>query len=73
VASDLADGQIEAVRLIKFAGAPPSKRSPAISTLNVVLVLVPHDLRDELESLTDFKLVSTHITLAARAISTVWT
>ena len=53
----LANGQIEAVRVIKIARDTAVKaRTAAIITLKAVLVTVSDELRIELESLTDHKL-----------------
>ena len=54
----LANGQIEAVRVIKIARDTAVKaRTAAIITLKAVLVTVSDELRIELESLTDHKLI----------------
>ena len=54
----LAYGQIEAVRVIKIARDTAVKaRTAAIITLKAVLVAVSDELRVELESLTDHKLI----------------
>ncbi len=59
VTPKLADGQIEAIRLVKIARDTAVKaRSTAIITLKAVLVTADQDLRDELESLSDFKLIT---------------
>ena len=54
----LANGQIEAIRVIKIARDTAVKaRTAAIITLKAVLVTVSDELRIELESLTDHKLI----------------
>lgn len=54
-----ADGAIEALRLIKIARDTAVKsRTTAMITLKATLVTASDDLRDELEHLTDFKLVT---------------
>ena len=54
----LANGQIEAVRVIKIARDTAVKaRTAAIITLKAVLVTASDELRIELESLTDHKLI----------------
>lgn len=55
----LADGQVEAIRLVKIARDTAVKsHTTAIITLKAVLVTAPQELRDQLEPLTDFKLVT---------------
>lgn len=55
----LADGQVEAIRLVKIARDTAVKsHTTAIITLKAVLVTAPQELRDELEPLTDFKLIN---------------
>ena len=57
-APKLANGQIEAVRVIKIPRDTAVKaRTAAIITLKAVLVTVSDELRIELESLTDHKLI----------------
>jgi transposase len=54
----LADGIVEAIRLIKIARDTAVKaHSQAMITLKATLVTAPDDLRSELEPLTDFKLI----------------
>ena len=55
----LADGQVEAIRLVKIARDTAVKsHSTAIITLKAVLVTAAHELRDDLEPLSDFKLIA---------------
>jgi transposase len=55
----LADGQVEAIRLVKIARDTAVKaHSAAIITLKSVLVTAVTELRAELEQLSDFKLVT---------------
>lgn len=64
VTPKLADGQVEAIRLVKIARDTAVKaHSTAIITLKAVLVTASHDLRDTLEPLSDFKLVTACATL----------
>ena len=64
VTPKLADGQVEAIRLVKIARDTAVKaHSTAIITLKAVLVTAAHDLRDELEPLTDFRLVTACVML----------
>lgn len=59
VVPKLADGQVEAIRLVKIARDTAVKaHTTAIITLKAVLVTADQELRDELEPLTDFKLVT---------------
>jgi transposase len=59
VTPKLADGQVEAIRLIKIARDTAVKaQSSAIITLKAVLVTAEQGLREELESLSDFKPLS---------------
>ncbi|MBM3676019.1 MAG: IS110 family transposase [Actinobacteria bacterium] len=59
VTPKLADGQVEAIRLVKIARDTAVKaHSTAIITLKAVLVTAAQELRDELEPLTDFRLVT---------------
>ena len=54
----LADGIVEAIRLVKIArDSAVNAHSQAMITLKATLVTAPHELRGELEPLTDFKLV----------------
>jgi len=56
----LADGAVEAIRLIKIARDTAVKaRSQAIIALRATLVTASEELREELESLSEFKLVTT--------------
>lgn len=56
----LADGHIEAIRLLKIARDSAVKaHATAMITLKAVLVTGPPELRVELESLSDFKLLTT--------------
>lgn len=58
VTPKLADGQIEAIRLVKIARDTAVKaHTTAMITLKAVLVTADQELRDQLEPLTDFKLV----------------
>ncbi len=58
VTSKLADGQIEAIRLVKIARDTAVKaHTTAMITLKAVLVTAQQDLRDQLEPLSDFTLV----------------
>jgi transposase len=55
----VADGQIEAIRLVKIARDTAVKaHTTAIITLKAVLVTAEQSLRDDLESLSDFKLLT---------------
>lgn len=55
----LANGQIEAIRLVKIARDTAVKaRTTSMITLKAVLVTAGHELRDELEPLSDFRLVT---------------
>ena len=55
----LADGQVEAIRLVKIARDTAVKsHTSAIITLKAVLVTAPQELREELEPLSDFRLVN---------------
>lgn len=59
VTPKLADGQVEAIRLVKIARDTAVKaHTTAIITLKAVLVTAEQELRDELEPLSDFKLVT---------------
>ena len=59
VTPKLADGQVEAIRLVKIARDTAVKaHTTAIITLKAVLVTAPQDLRDQLEPLSDFKLLT---------------
>jgi transposase len=59
VTPKLADGQVEAIRLIKIARDTAVKsHTTAIITLKAVLVTAAQDLRDRLEPLSDFKLLT---------------
>jgi transposase len=59
VTPKLADGQVEAIRLIKIARDTAVKaQTSAIITLKAVLVTADQELREELEPLTDFRLLS---------------
>ena len=54
----LADGIVEAIRLVKIArDSAVNAHSQAMITLKATLVTAPDELRGELEPLTDFKLV----------------
>ena len=60
----LADGQVEAIRLIKIARDTAVKaHSTAIITLKAVLVTAGQELRDSLEPLSDFKLLTACVEL----------
>lgn len=60
----LADGIVEAIRLIKIARDTAVKaHSQAMITLKATLVTATDDLRGELEPLTDFKLIQACATL----------
>jgi transposase len=59
VTPKLADGQVEAIRLVKIARDTAVKaHTTAVITLKAVLVTAAQDLRDELEPLSDFKLLT---------------
>ena len=59
VTPKLADGQVEAIRLVKIARDTAVKaHTTAIITLKAVLVTANQDLRDQLEPLSDFKLLT---------------
>lgn len=59
VTPKLADGQVEAIRLIKIARDTAVKgHTTAIITLKAVLVTANQELRDSLEPLSDFKLLT---------------
>jgi transposase len=59
VVPKLADGQVEAIRLVKIARDSAVKaHTAAIITLKAVLVTAAQELRDELEPLSDFKLLT---------------
>src|SRR6185437_2922719 len=59
VTAKLADGQVEAIRLVKIARDTAVKaHTTAMITLKAVLVTATQELRDELEPLTDFKLIT---------------
>ena len=59
VTPKLADGQVEAIRLVKIARDTAVKaHTAAIITLKAVLVTASDELRAELEPLTDFKLLT---------------
>ena len=65
VTPKLADGQVEAIRLVKIARDTAVKaHSTAIITLKAVLVTAAQGLRDELEPLSDYKLVTACASLA---------
>ena len=54
----LADGQVEAIRVIKIARNTAVKaHTTAMITLKAVLVTAPADLREQLEPLTDHQLI----------------
>jgi transposase len=54
----LADGIVESIRLVKIArDSAVNAHSQAMITLKATLVTASHELRSELEPLTDFKLV----------------
>ncbi len=56
----LADGVVESIRLVKIARDTAVKaHSQAMITLKSVIVTSPDELRAELKSLTDFKLMTT--------------
>jgi transposase len=58
VTPKLADGQVEAIRLVKIARDTAVKaHTTAMITLKAVLVTADQELRDQLEPLSDFKLV----------------
>ena len=62
----LADGQIEALRLLKIARDTAVKaKTTAIITLKATLVTASADLRGELEPLSDFKLITACAALEA--------
>jgi transposase len=55
----LADGQVEAIRLVKIARDSAVKsHATAIITLKAVLVTASQELRDQLEPLSDFQLLT---------------
>jgi transposase len=59
VTPKLADGQVEALRLIKIARDTAVKaKTSAIITLKSVLVTADQELREELEPMSDFKLLT---------------
>lgn len=59
VTPKLADGQVEAIRLIKIARDTAVKaQSSAMITLKAMLVTADQKLREDLEPLSDFKLLS---------------
>lgn len=59
VTPKLADGRVEAIRLVKIARDTAVKaHTTAMITLKAVLVTAGQDLRDELEPLSDFRLVT---------------
>ena len=59
VTPKLADGPVEAIRLVKIARDTAVKaHTTAMITLKAVLVTADQDLRDQLEALSDFKLVT---------------
>ena len=59
VTPKLADGQVEAIRLVKIARDTAVKaHTTAIITLKAVLVTAAQELRDDLEPLSDFKLLT---------------
>lgn len=59
VTPKLADGQVEAIRLVKIARDTAVKaHTTAIITLKAVLVTATAEMRAELEGLSDFKLVT---------------
>ena len=59
VTPKLADGQVEAIRLVKIARDTAVKsHTTAIITLKAVLVTASQDLRGDLEPLSDFKLLT---------------
>jgi len=58
VTPKLADGQVEAIRLVKIARDTAVKaQSTAMITLKAVLVTASDDLRAELEPLSDYRLI----------------
>jgi transposase len=60
----LADGIVEAIRLVKIArDSAVNAHSQAMITLKATLVTAPHELRGEIEPLTDFKLIQACATL----------
>ena len=62
----LADGQVEALRLLKIARDTAVKaKSTAMITLKATLVTASADLRGELEPLSDFKLITACAALEA--------
>jgi hypothetical protein len=62
----LADGQIEALRLLKIARDTAVKaKTTAMITLKATLVTASDDLRGELEPLSDFKLITACAALKA--------
>jgi transposase len=64
VTPKLADGQVEAIRLIKIARDTAVKsHTTAVITLKAVLVTAGQELRDSLEPLTDFKLLTACVEL----------
>lgn len=68
VTPKLADGQVEAIRLVKIARDTAVKaHTTAMITLKAVLVTADQDLRDQLEALSDFKLVAACSELDASA------
>ena len=68
VTPKLADGQVEAIRLIKIARDTAVKaHTTAVITLKAVLVTADQDLRDELEPLSDFKLLTACASLEGNA------
>jgi transposase len=68
VTPKLADGQVEAIRLIKIARDTAVKaQTSAIITLKAVLVTADQELREELEPLSDFKLLTACAMLEATA------
>jgi transposase len=55
----LTDGQVEAIRLVKIArDTAVTSRATATVPLKAVLVTAPQELRDQLEPLSDFKLLT---------------
>jgi len=64
VTPKLTDGQVEAIRLVKIARDTAVKaHTTAIITLKAVLVTADQSLRDELESLSDSKLLTAYAAL----------
>ncbi len=60
VTPKLADGIVEAIRLVKIArDSAVNARSQAMITIKATLVTAADDLRGELEHLTDFSLIET--------------